>query len=55
VTELRVWKGASDMLKGSFISDLYIAVPKGQGSRLKATVESLQPLLARSPRQVSPR
>lgn len=46
VTELRVWKGASSMLKAGFTSDLYIAVPKGQASKLKATVESLQPLLA---------
>lgn len=46
VTQLRVWKGASDMLKAGFTSDLYVAVPKGQGDKLKATVESLQPLLA---------
>jgi len=46
VTQLRVWKGASDLLKAGFTSDLYVAVPKGQGDKLKATVESLQPLLA---------
>ncbi len=46
VTQLRVWKGASDMLKAGFTSDLYVAVPKGQGDKLKATVESLQPLIA---------
>jgi D-alanyl-D-alanine carboxypeptidase (penicillin-binding protein 5/6) len=46
VTQLRVWKGASDMLKAGFTSDLYIALPKGQNDRIKATVESLQPLLA---------
>ncbi len=46
VTQLRVWKGASDMLKAGFTSDLYLALPKGQTDRLKATVESLQPLLA---------
>jgi D-alanyl-D-alanine carboxypeptidase (penicillin-binding protein 5/6) len=46
VTQLRVWKGSSDMLKAGFTSDLYLALPKGQGDRLKATVESLQPLLA---------
>lgn len=46
VTQLRVWKGASNLLKAGFTSDLYIAVPKGQGNKLKATVESLQPLLA---------
>ena len=46
VTSLRVWKGSSSMLKAGFTSDLYIAVPKGQGDKVKATVESLQPLLA---------
>lgn len=46
VTQLRVWKGASDMVKAGFTSDLFVALPKGQGDKLKATVESLQPLLA---------
>lgn len=46
VTQLRVWKGASKLLNAGFTSDLYIAVPKGHGDKLKATVESLQPLLA---------
>lgn len=46
VTQLRVWKGASDMVKAGFTNDLYVALPKGQGDKLKATVESLQPLLA---------
>ncbi len=46
VTSLRVWKGASSLLKAGFTSDLYVAVPKGQGDKVKAVVESLQPLLA---------
>ncbi len=46
VTQLRVWKGASDMLKAGFTSDLYVSLPKGQADKMKATVESLQPLLA---------
>jgi D-alanyl-D-alanine carboxypeptidase (penicillin-binding protein 5/6) len=46
VTQLRVWKGSSDMLKAGFTSDLYLALPKGQGDKVKASVESLQPLLA---------
>jgi len=46
VTQLRVWKGSSDMVKAGFTGDLYLAMPKGQGDKLKATVESLQPLLA---------
>lgn len=46
VTQLRVWKGASDTVKAGFTSDLYVALPKGQREKVKATVESLQPLLA---------
>ncbi len=46
VTNLRVWKGSSRMLKAGFTSDLFVAVPKGQGDKVKAVVESLQPLLA---------
>ncbi len=46
VTQLRVWKGTSNLLKAGFTSDLVVALPKGQGDKLKATVESLQPLLA---------
>jgi D-alanyl-D-alanine carboxypeptidase (penicillin-binding protein 5/6) len=46
VTQLQVWKGSSDMLKAGFTSDLYVALPKGQGDKIKASVESLQPLLA---------
>jgi serine-type D-Ala-D-Ala carboxypeptidase (penicillin-binding protein 5/6) len=46
VTSLRVWKGSSSMLKAGFTSDLYVAVPKGQGDKVKAVIESLQPLLA---------
>jgi len=46
VTQLRVWKGSSDMVKAGFTGDLYLALPKGQGDKVKASVESLQPLLA---------
>ena len=46
VTQLRVWKGGSDMVKAGFTDDLFVALPKGQGDRIKATVESQQPLLA---------
>ncbi|MBX3661370.1 MAG: D-alanyl-D-alanine carboxypeptidase [Burkholderiales bacterium] len=46
VTSLRVWKGGSSTLKAGFTSDLFVAVPKGQGDKVKAVVESLQPLLA---------
>ncbi len=46
ITQLRIWKGTAGTLKAGFTTDLYVALPKGQGDKLKATVESLQPLLA---------
>jgi D-alanyl-D-alanine carboxypeptidase (penicillin-binding protein 5/6) len=46
VATLRVWKGDSNMVKAGFTSDFYLSLPKGQIDKLKASVESLQPLLA---------
>jgi D-alanyl-D-alanine carboxypeptidase (penicillin-binding protein 5/6) len=46
VATLQVFKGAADMVKAGFLTDLYVTLPKGQRSKLKATVESLQPLVA---------
>lgn len=46
VATLRVFKGKADAVKAGLASDLYVTLPKGQRSKLKAAVESLQPLLA---------
>ncbi len=46
VATLQVFKGAASAVKAGFLSDLYLTLPKGQGEKLKATIESLQPLLA---------
>jgi D-alanyl-D-alanine carboxypeptidase (penicillin-binding protein 5/6) len=46
VATLRVWKGSSNMVKAGFTDDLYLSLPKGQVEKLKASVESVQPLLA---------
>ena len=46
VATLQVWKGGSNMVKAGFTSDFYLSLPKGQIDKLKASVESLQPLLA---------
>jgi D-alanyl-D-alanine carboxypeptidase (penicillin-binding protein 5/6) len=46
VATLQVWKGGSNMVKAGFTSDFYLSLPKGQVDKLKASVESLQPLLA---------
>jgi D-alanyl-D-alanine carboxypeptidase (penicillin-binding protein 5/6) len=46
VKEIEVWKGAKNSLKAGFRSDLVVAVPKGQGDKLKAELLSLSPLVA---------
>lgn len=46
VATLRVWKGSGNTVKAGFTNDLYLSLPKGQTDKLKASVESLQPLLA---------
>ena len=46
VASLRVWKGANNSVKAGFPDDLYVSLPKGQADRLKANLESQQPLLA---------
>lgn len=46
VATLQVWKGGGDSIKAGFMSDLYLGLPKGQAGKLKASVQSLQPLLA---------
>mgnify|MGYP001574656612 CR=1 FL=1 len=46
VATLQVWKGSGNSVKAGFASDLYLSLPKGQADKLKASVESLQPLLA---------
>lgn len=44
--EWRVWKGASDTLKGGFDSDVLVAVPLGRAGAIKAEIERQQPLIA---------
>ena len=46
VITLEVFKGAASRVGAGFLSDLYLALPRGQGEKLRAHVESLQPLLA---------
>jgi D-alanyl-D-alanine carboxypeptidase (penicillin-binding protein 5/6) len=46
VSNVKVWKGASNMVKAGFPYDLYLSVPKGGAGKLKASVETHQPLLA---------
>jgi D-alanyl-D-alanine carboxypeptidase (penicillin-binding protein 5/6) len=46
VATLEVYKGTEDTVKAGFLNDVYVTLPKGQRSKLKASVESLQPLVA---------
>ena len=46
VSKLKVWKGHDDVLAATVASDLYITLPKGEYSRVKATFTSQQPLIA---------
>ena len=46
VTSLPVWKGMTNSVKAGFLNDLYVSLPKGQADKVKASLESRQPLLA---------
>ena len=46
VTTLRVWKGSINTVSAGFARDFYLALPKGGSAKLKASIDSLQPLLA---------
>jgi len=46
VATLPVFKGTADSVKAGFIADLHLALPRGSHDRLKASIESMQPLLA---------
>ena len=46
VASLPIWKGASNSVKAGFLNDLYVSLPKGQAEKMKANLESRQPLLA---------
>ena len=46
VATLPVFKGTADIVKAGFISDLHLALPRGNYDKLKASIETMQPLLA---------
>jgi D-alanyl-D-alanine carboxypeptidase (penicillin-binding protein 5/6) len=46
VSTVKVWKGSSNTVKAGFPYDLFLSVPKGAADKLKASVETQQPLLA---------
>jgi len=46
VSQLKVWKGAQNVVKAGFLEDFTLSMPKGMANKLKVTLESKQPLLA---------
>lgn len=46
VTELRIWKGTQSHVEVGFKHDILLSVPKGQLGKLKATLETSQPILS---------
>jgi D-alanyl-D-alanine carboxypeptidase (penicillin-binding protein 5/6) len=46
VATIRVWKGADNDVRIGFLDDFYLALPKGDAAKLKASMETRQPLMA---------
>ncbi len=46
VANLRIWKGTESLLPIGFRRELFLAIPKGARDRLKATMETRQPIFA---------
>lgn len=46
INQLKVWKGSDNTLAATVAKDLFITLPKGEYSRVKAKVTSKQPLIA---------
>jgi len=46
VSSVRLWKGTENKINAGFREDLFLSVPKGSLSQLKATIETQQPLIA---------
>ncbi len=46
VADIRLWKGAESRVNVGFREDLFLAIPKGQQSQLKASMEMYQPIIA---------
>lgn len=46
LTGMRVWKGTTDQTDIGFREDRYVTVPAGQRAQLRATLETMQPVIA---------
>lgn len=46
LSELRIWRGASNTLKVGFLDDFVLSLPKGAAQRVKVSLATQQPLTA---------
>ena len=46
VASVPVWKGSGNSIKAGFVHEMYVSIPKGTVDKLKAQLESQQPLVA---------
>ncbi len=46
IAKLRIWKGEDSQIEVGFRQDLFLSIPKGQLTQLKARLETYQPLIA---------
>jgi D-alanyl-D-alanine carboxypeptidase (penicillin-binding protein 5/6) len=46
ISQLKVWKGSENQVASTVAKDLYVTIPKGEYSNIKATTSSIQPLIA---------
>jgi D-alanyl-D-alanine carboxypeptidase (penicillin-binding protein 5/6) len=46
VATIRVWKGAENDVRIGFLDDFHLALPKGDAAKLRASMETRQPLMA---------
>jgi len=46
ISQLKVWKGSENQVASTVAKDLYVTIPKGEYTNIKATISSIQPLIA---------
>lgn len=46
ISQLKVWKGSDNQVASTVANDLYVTIPKGEYANIKATMSSIQPLIA---------
>jgi D-alanyl-D-alanine carboxypeptidase (penicillin-binding protein 5/6) len=46
VSSVPVWKGSANNVRAGFQTEMYASIPKGQADKLKAQLETRQPLMA---------